>query len=82
MAHLKSQFVRVVDPESLPSFVSSHKGLLKPYGGDLKSLHDLHEPPRSRNDRTVTKKDFQVNGQRRYRKIITEALTNEEPELI
>jgi hypothetical protein len=71
MAHLKNEYVSVMYPEMLPMFVSNRKGTLKPFGGPLKNLYNLHayDDPnhRSRMATCYTRKDFRINGHRNYR---------------
>jgi hypothetical protein len=68
MAHLKNV---QQDKEHLPSFLSSHKAILKAFGGPVDSTYDASfdndEGKSSRSSRHACHKDFHINGSRNYR---------------
>jgi len=68
MAHLKNV---LTDTEHIPSFLSSHKAILKAFGGPVDSTYDASfdkdEGRTSRHARHTCRKDFRINGSRNYR---------------
>lgn len=71
MAHLKNQFISVMQEEHCPQFMSMRKSALTVFGGTLANLYDLHGSDsdwyRSRVAGHSTRKDFRINGRRNYK---------------
>jgi hypothetical protein len=71
MAHLKNQYISVMQEEHCPNFISMRKSALTVFGGTLPNLYNLHGSDsyrhRSRIAGHSTHKDFRINGQRNYK---------------
>lgn len=71
MAHLKNQYISVMQEEHCPQFLSMRKSALVVHGGTLESLYELHGRDnywyRSRMAGHSARKDFRINSRRDYK---------------